>query len=81
MTLEDLEEEYEGSSTDSFLSAGDYATYFSTRLQARLPEVLEYTQERKKHRTAAHYRAEVEAEAEAAAVASAGPAGAVLVEA
>ncbi|KDP38271.1 hypothetical protein JCGZ_06039 [Jatropha curcas] len=44
--------------------------------QARLPEVLEYTQERKKHRTAAHYRAEAEAEAEAAAPAR--PARAVL---
>ncbi|KDP37555.1 hypothetical protein JCGZ_05994 [Jatropha curcas] len=77
MTAEDREEEYEGSSVDSFLSDGDYATYFSTRLQAQLPEVLEYIQERKKHRTAAHYRAEAEAEAEAAA-APAGPAGAVL---
>ncbi|KDP35057.1 hypothetical protein JCGZ_11150 [Jatropha curcas] len=77
MTAEDREEEYEGSAADSFLSAGDYATYFSTRLQARLPEVLEYTQERKKHRTAAHYRAEAEAEA-AAAAAPAGPVGAVL---
>ncbi|KDP25160.1 hypothetical protein JCGZ_24262 [Jatropha curcas] len=73
MTAEDREEEYEGSSADSFLSAGDYATYFSTRLQARLPEVLEYTQERKKHRTTAHYRAEAEA-----AAAPTGPAGAVL---
>ncbi|KDP37495.1 hypothetical protein JCGZ_05934 [Jatropha curcas] len=73
---EDLEEEYEGSPADAPLSAGDYATYFSTRLQARLPEVREYTQERKKHRTAAYYRAEAEAEEEAAA--PAGPAGAVL---
>ncbi|KDP35059.1 hypothetical protein JCGZ_11152 [Jatropha curcas] len=71
MTAEDREEEYDGSYANSFLSAGDYATYFSTRLQARLPE------ERKKHRTAAHYRAEAEAKAEAAA-APAGPAGAVL---
>ncbi|KDP21963.1 hypothetical protein JCGZ_03202 [Jatropha curcas] len=70
MTAEDREEEYYCSSADSFLSAGDYATYFSTRLQARLPE------ERKKHRTIAYYRAEAEAEAEA--VAPAGPAGAVL---
>ncbi|KDP44678.1 hypothetical protein JCGZ_19493 [Jatropha curcas] len=77
MTAEDREEEYEGSSADSFLSAGDYATYFSTRMQARLPEVLEYTQERKKHRTVAHYRAKATAEAEAAA-APAGPAGVVL---
>ncbi|KDP40403.1 hypothetical protein JCGZ_03882 [Jatropha curcas] len=77
MTAEDREEAYEGSSTDDFLSAGDYTVYFSTRMQARLPEVLEYTQERKKHRTAAHYRAEVAAEAEEAA-APAGPAGVVL---
>ncbi|KDP23105.1 hypothetical protein JCGZ_01177 [Jatropha curcas] len=75
MTAEDREEEYEGSAADSFLSAGDYATYFSTRLQARLPEVLEYTQARKKHRTAAHYRAEAEA---AAAATPAGLVGAVL---
>ncbi|KDP27086.1 hypothetical protein JCGZ_20310 [Jatropha curcas] len=73
-----MEEEYEGSPVDGLLSAGDYATYFSTRLQARLPEVREYTQERKKHRTAAYYRAEAEAEAEAEAAAPAGPAGAVL---
>ncbi|KDP31699.1 hypothetical protein JCGZ_15233 [Jatropha curcas] len=76
MTWEDLEAEYEGSPADTPLSAGDYATYFSTRLQARLPEVREYTQERKKHRTTAYYRAEAETEAEAAA--PAGPAGAVL---
>ncbi|KDP22761.1 hypothetical protein JCGZ_01978 [Jatropha curcas] len=69
VTAEDREEEYEGSSAGDLLSAGDYATYFSTRLQARLPEVREYTQERKKHRT---YRAEAEA------VAPAGLAGAVL---
>ncbi|KDP42797.1 hypothetical protein JCGZ_00496 [Jatropha curcas] len=78
MTAEDREEEYEGSAADGFLSASEYATYFSTRMQARLPEVLEYTQERKKHKTAAHYRAEAAAEAEAATAAPAGPAGAVL---
>ncbi|KDP43404.1 hypothetical protein JCGZ_26559 [Jatropha curcas] len=77
MTAEDRKEEYEGSSVDSFLSAGDYTAYFSTRMQARLPEVFEYTQERKKHRTATHYRAEAAAEAEAATAAPAGPAGAV----
>ncbi|KDP26312.1 hypothetical protein JCGZ_22321 [Jatropha curcas] len=66
MTWEDLEEEYDGSPTDIPLSAGDYATYFSTRL--------------KKHRTPAYYRAEAEAkaEAEAEAAAPAGPAGAAL---
>ncbi|KDP46978.1 hypothetical protein JCGZ_02414 [Jatropha curcas] len=57
MTAEDREDEYEGSVVGAFLSAGDYAEYFSTRMQARLPEVFEYTQERKKHKTAAHYRA------------------------
>ncbi|KDP28032.1 hypothetical protein JCGZ_19794 [Jatropha curcas] len=57
LTVEDQEEEYEGSAADSFLSAGDYATYFSTGMQARLPE------ERKKHKTAAHYRAEATAAA------------------
>ncbi|KDP37772.1 hypothetical protein JCGZ_06451 [Jatropha curcas] len=77
MTAEDREEEYEGFAADTFLSAGDYATYFSTRMQARLPEVLEYTQERKKHKTAAHYRAEATAEAEVATT-PAGPAGVVL---
>ncbi|KDP23177.1 hypothetical protein JCGZ_00349 [Jatropha curcas] len=76
MTPEYLEEEYDGSPTDIPLSASDYATYFSTRLKARLPEVREYTQERKKHRTPAYYRAEAEVEAEATA--PAGPAGAVL---
>ncbi|KDP43651.1 hypothetical protein JCGZ_22965 [Jatropha curcas] len=77
MTAEDREEEYEGSTVGGFLSAGDYPAYFSTRMQAQLPEVLEYTQERKKHKTAAHYRAEAAAEAEAAAAPS-GPAGVVL---
>ncbi|KDP42039.1 hypothetical protein JCGZ_03598 [Jatropha curcas] len=62
---------YEGSAVGGFLSAGDYPAHFSTRMQARLPEVLEYTQEQKKHKTAAHYRAE-------AAVALAGLAGVVL---
>ncbi|KDP26155.1 hypothetical protein JCGZ_22857 [Jatropha curcas] len=71
MTAEDREEEYEGSAVGDFLSAGDYPAYFSARMQARLPE------ERKKHKTAAHYRAEAAAEAEAPA-APAGPAGVVL---
>ncbi|KDP30886.1 hypothetical protein JCGZ_15495 [Jatropha curcas] len=70
MTREGLEAEYEGSPADTPLSAGDYATYFSTRLQAWLPE------ERKKHRTPTYYRAEPKAEAEAAA--PAGPTGAVM---
>ncbi|KDP30327.1 hypothetical protein JCGZ_18164 [Jatropha curcas] len=62
MTPEDLLEEYDGSPTDIPLSAGDYASYFSTRLQARLPEVREY----------------IQAEAEMEANAPAGPTGAVL---
>ncbi|KDP39813.1 hypothetical protein JCGZ_04951 [Jatropha curcas] len=45
MTPEDLLEEYDGSPADIPLSAGDYASYFSTRLQARLQEVREYIQE------------------------------------
>ncbi|KDP29832.1 hypothetical protein JCGZ_19312 [Jatropha curcas] len=61
MTAEDREEEYEGSAAGDFLSACDYPAYFSTRMQARLPE------ERKTHKTPAHYRAETTAEAEAAA--------------
>ncbi|KDP46665.1 hypothetical protein JCGZ_10974 [Jatropha curcas] len=80
MTQEDLEVEYRGFSANDFLSASDFTLYFSTRMQARLPEVLEYTQERKTHKTAAHYRAEAAAEA-GAAVAPAGPAGVVLREA
>ncbi|KDP30533.1 hypothetical protein JCGZ_15242 [Jatropha curcas] len=74
MTAEDREEEYEGSAAGDFLSAGDYLAYFSTRMQARLPEVLEYTQT---HKIAAHYRAEAAAKAKAAA-APAGPTGVVL---
>ncbi|KDP44614.1 hypothetical protein JCGZ_19756 [Jatropha curcas] len=46
-------------------------------MQARLPEILEYTQERKTHKTAAHYRAETAAEAGGAAALT-GPAGVVL---
>ncbi|KDP39784.1 hypothetical protein JCGZ_05085 [Jatropha curcas] len=44
MIAEDREEEYEGSAVVDFLSAGDYTEYFSTRMQARLPEVLQHTQ-------------------------------------
>ncbi|KDP30564.1 hypothetical protein JCGZ_16923 [Jatropha curcas] len=46
-------------------------------MQARLPEILEYTQEWKTHKTAAHYRVKATAEA-GAAVAPAGPVGVVL---
>ncbi|KDP20291.1 hypothetical protein JCGZ_08416 [Jatropha curcas] len=71
MTREDLEEEYRGFSANDFLSAGDFTAYFSSRMQAQLPE------ERKTHKTAAHYRAEAAAEA-GAVVVPAGPAGVVL---
>ncbi|KDP26290.1 hypothetical protein JCGZ_22327 [Jatropha curcas] len=76
MTPEDREDEYIGSPTDIPLAVGDYATYFSTYLQARLPEVREYFQDWKKHRTPSYYRAQAEAKAEATA--PAGPAGVVL---
>ncbi|KDP41042.1 hypothetical protein JCGZ_03574 [Jatropha curcas] len=77
LTREDLEVEYRGFSANDFLSVGDFPSYFASWMQARLPEILEYTQERKTHKTAAHYRLEAAAEAGAAA-ASAGPAGVVL---
>ncbi|KDP30453.1 hypothetical protein JCGZ_17123 [Jatropha curcas] len=77
MTREDQEVEYKGFSANDFLSASDFPVYFSSRMQARLPEILEYTQEWKTHKTAAHYRAEAAAEA-GAAVARAGSAGVVL---
>ncbi|KDP36053.1 hypothetical protein JCGZ_10305 [Jatropha curcas] len=76
LTREDLEVEYRGFSANDFLSVGDFPTYFSSRMQARLPEILEYTQ-RKTHKTVAHYRAEAAAEA-GAAVALAGPTSVVL---
>ncbi|KDP30306.1 hypothetical protein JCGZ_18213 [Jatropha curcas] len=77
MTREDLEVEYRGFSANDFLSAGDFPAYFSSRMQARLPEILEYPQERKTHKTAAHYKAEATAEARAV-VAPAGSARVVL---
>ncbi|KDP24865.1 hypothetical protein JCGZ_25149 [Jatropha curcas] len=73
MTPEDLLEEYDGSPADAHLTVGDYASYFTTRLQ-RLPEVREYVQERRRHRTPAYYRVQAEAKADAPAE----PAGAVL---
>ncbi|KDP41045.1 hypothetical protein JCGZ_03577 [Jatropha curcas] len=66
--------EYRGFSANDFLSAGNFPVYFSSRMQARLPKILEYTQEWKTHKTAAHYRAEAAAEA-GAAVAAARQAG------
>ncbi|KDP24246.1 hypothetical protein JCGZ_26703 [Jatropha curcas] len=71
MTSEDLLLEYDGFPADAYLTAGDYASYFTTWLQARLPEVREYSQ-RRRHWTPAYYRAQAEAEV------LAGSAGAVL---
>ncbi|KDP21946.1 hypothetical protein JCGZ_03279 [Jatropha curcas] len=41
LTREDLEVEYRGFSANDFLSIGDFPSYFASRMQARLPEVLE----------------------------------------
>ncbi|KDP21947.1 hypothetical protein JCGZ_03280 [Jatropha curcas] len=43
LTREDLEVEYRGFSANDFLSASDFPAYFASQMQARLPEVLEYT--------------------------------------
>ncbi|KDP45142.1 hypothetical protein JCGZ_17474 [Jatropha curcas] len=45
MIREDLEVEYRGFSANDYLSAGDFLVYFSSRMQAWLPEILEYTQD------------------------------------
>ncbi|KDP42152.1 hypothetical protein JCGZ_03019 [Jatropha curcas] len=72
ITPEDKLLEYDGSLADVYLIPGDYASYFTTRLQARLSEVREYSQDRRRHRTPPYYRAQAEADAPA------GPTGAVL---
>ncbi|KDP21595.1 hypothetical protein JCGZ_03754 [Jatropha curcas] len=54
LTREDLELEYRGFSANDFLSAGDFPSYFASRMQARLPEVLEYTQELENGRLRRH---------------------------
>ncbi|KDP21744.1 hypothetical protein JCGZ_03581 [Jatropha curcas] len=77
LTWQDLEVEYRGFWANDFLSVGDFPSYFASWMQARLPEILEYTQERKTHKTAAHYRAEAAAEA-GGATAPAGPTGVVF---
>ncbi|KDP39774.1 hypothetical protein JCGZ_04933 [Jatropha curcas] len=56
MTPEDRLREYDGFPADAYLIPGDYASYLTTRLQARLPE------DRRRHRTPAFYRAQVEAD-------------------
>ncbi|KDP31711.1 hypothetical protein JCGZ_15000 [Jatropha curcas] len=68
MTPEDRLLEYDGFPADAYLIPGDYASYLTTRLQARLPA------ERRRHRTPAFYRAQAEADAPT------GPTGAVLVD-
>ncbi|KDP27396.1 hypothetical protein JCGZ_20220 [Jatropha curcas] len=70
MTPEDKLLEYDGFPADDYLIPGDYASYLTTRLQARLPEVGEYSQE--ENRTPAFYRAQAEADVPAE------PTGAVL---
>ncbi|KDP39497.1 hypothetical protein JCGZ_04161 [Jatropha curcas] len=72
MTPEGKLLEYDGSPADVYLILGDYASYLTTRLQARLPKVREYSQDRRRHRTPAYYKAQAEADA------STGPMGAVL---
>ncbi|KDP44632.1 hypothetical protein JCGZ_22051 [Jatropha curcas] len=62
MTPEDKLLEYDGFPADDYLIFSDYASYLTTRLQARLPEVREYFQERRRHRTPAFYRAQAEAD-------------------
>ncbi|KDP46997.1 hypothetical protein JCGZ_02433 [Jatropha curcas] len=72
MTLEDRLLEYGGFPADDYLVPGDYASYLSCRLQTRLLDVREYSQDRKRHRTPAFYGAQAEADVPA------GPAGAML---
>ncbi|KDP39778.1 hypothetical protein JCGZ_04937 [Jatropha curcas] len=62
MTPEDKLLEYDGFPADDYLIPGDYASYLTTRLQARLQEVREYSQDRRRHRTPAFYRAQAEAD-------------------
>ncbi|KDP39416.1 hypothetical protein JCGZ_03698 [Jatropha curcas] len=72
MTPEDRLLEYGGFPVDDYLEPGDYASYLSTRLRTRFPDVREYSQDKKRHRTPAFYGAQAEADAPA------GPTGVVL---
>ncbi|KDP45114.1 hypothetical protein JCGZ_19543 [Jatropha curcas] len=74
MTPEDMLLEYDGFPADGYLIPGDYASYLSTRWRTRLPDVREYAQERRRHRTPAFYEAQAEVDALAESV------GAVLGE-
>ncbi|KDP27129.1 hypothetical protein JCGZ_22038 [Jatropha curcas] len=60
MTPKDRMLEYGCFPADDYLVPGDYASYLSTRLKIRLPDVREYSQDRKRHRTPAFYEAQVE---------------------
>ncbi|KDP29825.1 hypothetical protein JCGZ_19164 [Jatropha curcas] len=57
MTPEDRLLEYDGFPADDYLVPGDYASYLSTQLQTRLPDVREYSQDRRRHRTPAQEEA------------------------
>ncbi|KDP22895.1 hypothetical protein JCGZ_01975 [Jatropha curcas] len=72
MMPEDKLLEYSGFPADDFLVLGDYTFYLSSRLQTRLPDVREYSQDRKRHRTPAFYGTQAEANVPAE------PVGAVL---
>ncbi|KDP24672.1 hypothetical protein JCGZ_26450 [Jatropha curcas] len=65
MTPEDRLLEYDGFPADDYLIPSDYASYLSTRLRTRLPDVREYSQERRRHRTPAFYEAQAEVDAPA----------------
>ncbi|KDP41029.1 hypothetical protein JCGZ_03561 [Jatropha curcas] len=75
MTREDLEEEYRGFSANDFLSAGDFTVYFSSRMQARLPEAWS-TPRPIRRRPITKLRLQLRQAG--AAVAPAGPTGVVL---
>ncbi|KDP36061.1 hypothetical protein JCGZ_10313 [Jatropha curcas] len=68
MTPEDRLLEYGGFPADDYLEPGDYASYLSTRLRTRLPDVREYSQDKKRHRTPTFYGAQAEADAPAGVV-------------
>ncbi|KDP43408.1 hypothetical protein JCGZ_26532 [Jatropha curcas] len=72
MTPEDRLLEYSGFPADDYLVPGDYSSYLSTQLQTRLPDVREYSQDRKRHRTPTFYEAQAEVSAPT------GPTGVVL---
>ncbi|KDP35077.1 hypothetical protein JCGZ_11029 [Jatropha curcas] len=72
MTPEDILLEYGGFPANDYLEPGNYASYLTTRLRTRLPDVREYSQDKKRHRTPAFYRMQEEADVPA------GPTGVVL---